>query len=46
MIPTWAFPVVSIVLSVGSAVVYAAAGDVRQAIYWTAAAVITASVTF
>lgn len=41
-----ALPVIMILLSVAAAAVYAASGDVRRAIYWTAAAVITASVTF
>lgn len=39
-------PVSMILLSLGSSVVYLLAGDVRRAIYWLAAAVITASVTF
>lgn len=39
-------PVVMIALSIGAACTYAAAGDVRKAIYWAAAAVISASVTF
>jgi hypothetical protein len=41
------FPVAMLVLSVGAAVVYAHAGDWRRALYyWTAATVITISVTF
>jgi hypothetical protein len=40
------FPVAMLVLSVGAAVVYAHAGDWRRALYWTAATVITVSVTF
>ncbi|MDQ2084516.1 hypothetical protein RA307_30405 [Xanthobacteraceae bacterium Astr-EGSB] len=40
------FPSVMIVLSVGAAAVYAWDTDWRRAIYWTAAAVLTASVTF
>ncbi len=40
------FPVVLIVLDVGAAVVYGVDGDVRRAIYWTAAAVLTVVVTF
>lgn len=43
---TRVFPTIMIALSIGAAVVYAWAGDVRRAIYWTAAAVLTASVTF
>lgn len=37
---------VMIVLSVGASIGYALSGDVRRAIYWAAAAVITAAVTF
>jgi hypothetical protein len=40
------FPCTMVVLSVGAAVVYACCGDARRAIYWTAAAVITAAVTW
>ena len=41
------FPIILIVLDVGAAVVYAAAdGDWRRFIYWIAAAVLTATVTF
>ena len=40
------FPTLLIVLDVAAAVVYAAAGDWRRAIYWFAAAVLTASVTY
>jgi hypothetical protein len=39
-------PAVMIVLDILAAVVYAANKDVRHTIYWTAAAVLTASVTF
>lgn len=39
-------PILMIVISVCAAVVYLFTGDIRRAIYWTAAAVITASVTF
>ena len=40
------FPSVLIVLDVAAAVVYAAAGDWRRTIYWFAAAVLTATVTY
>jgi hypothetical protein len=40
------FPASMMLLSFGAAVVYAMSEDYRRAIYWTAAAVITASVTF
>lgn len=40
------FPSLMIVLSVGSAIVYAFDGDWRRAVYWGAASVLTASVTF
>lgn len=39
-------PILMIVLSVVAAVIYAVTGDVRRAIYWSAAAVLTATVTF
>lgn len=39
-------PIGMIFLSAVSMVVYAYAGDVRRAIYWAAAAVLTAAVTF
>jgi hypothetical protein len=42
-----AFPVALMVLDVGAAIVYAAMdADWRRAIYWIAAAVLTATVTF
>jgi len=40
------FPSVLIVLDVAAAVVYAAGGDWRKAVYWISAAVLTASVTY
>ena len=40
------FPALLIVLDVAAAVVYALEPDVRRAVYWTAAAVLTAVVTF
>lgn len=39
-------PSVMIGLSVGAAIVYGISGDLRHTLYWSAAAVITASVTF
>jgi hypothetical protein len=40
------FPIAMIVLSAGAAISYAFDGDLRRVAYWTAAAIITASVTF
>ena len=40
------FPVILMALDLCAAAVYAHYGDVRMVVYWTAAAVITASVTF
>jgi len=40
------FPIVLIVLDVCAAGVYACIGDVRHAVYWLSAAVLTATVTF
>ena len=45
MISTKLFPAVLIVLDVLAAVVYLCAKDVRQAIYWLAAATLTLMVT-
>jgi hypothetical protein len=39
-------PAVMIVLSLAASIAYFVAGDVRRAIYWAAAGVLTASVTF
>jgi hypothetical protein len=39
-------PSVNILIAVGAAIVYFCVGDVRRGIYWTSAAVLTASVTF
>ena len=46
MTRTQAFPAVLVLLDVAAAVVYAADADVRRAIYWLAAAVLTAAVTW
>lgn len=39
-------PTIMIALNVGAATVYAFDGDMRKVIYWLAAAVITAAVTY
>ena len=43
---TQIFPSVLIVLDIAAAVMYVADGDFRKVIYWLAAAVLTATVTF
>lgn len=40
------FPVLLMLLDVGAAVMYGIQGDVRKVIYWVAAAVLNAAVTF
>lgn len=40
------FPTVLILLDIGAAVMYGAAHDWRMVIYWIAAAVLNAAVTF
>jgi len=40
------FPTILIALDVLAAVVYGCIGDIRHAVYWFSAAVLTASVTF
>ena len=40
------FPCILIALDVASGIVYLCHGDVRRFIYWTAAATLTATVTF
>jgi hypothetical protein len=40
------FPTVLIVLDIGAAFVYALDYDIRRCIYWLAAAILTATVTF
>ena len=40
------FPTLLIALDVGAAVVYAIGGDWKKAIYWFAAATLTATVTY
>lgn len=44
--PEQYFPAVLILLMVGAAVVYAAQGDGRKALYWAAATVLNLSITF
>jgi hypothetical protein len=44
-LPAWFFPVLSICLNIGSAVVYACKCDWNRTIYWLAAAVLTTTVT-
>ena len=40
------FPVLLIALDIGAAVIYAACGDMKKAVYWIAAAVLNITVTF
>lgn len=40
------FPSLLIALDVGAGIVYACHGDLRRMIYWFAAAVLTATVTY
>lgn len=40
------FPSLLILLDVGAGVVYACHGDIRRMVYWLAAAVLTATVTY
>lgn len=42
----YVLPIIMIGLNLAAAAMYVAHGDTRRAIYWLAAAVITASVTF
>lgn len=46
MTATKIFPCLLIALNICAAITYAAAWDVRRAVYWVAAAVLTAMVTF
>jgi hypothetical protein len=46
MISVKLFPVVLIFLDLAAAAVYLCNKDIKHAIYWTAAAILTASVTF
>ena len=40
------FPTILIILDVAASIVYLTGGDYRKFIYWIAAAILTASVTF
>ena len=40
------FPAALIALDIAAAAVYALDGDVRRVVYWLAAAILTAAVTF
>lgn len=40
------FPLVLIALDLGAAILYGTSGDVRKVVYWIAAAVLNAAVTF
>lgn len=40
------FPIILIALDLGAAIVYGTSGDVRKVVYWIAAAVSNAAVTF
>ena len=40
------FPTILIALDIGAAVVYGISGDWRKVVYWVAAAVLNAAVTF
>jgi uncharacterized membrane protein len=41
-----ALPVISMILAICSSVAYAFEGDWRRALYWAAAATLTATITF
>ena len=43
---TLIFPTILIALDIGAAVVYAACGNCKKAVYWCAAATLTACVTY
>ena len=40
------FPIILILLDIGAGIVYATQGDFKKTIYWVAAAVLNAAVTF
>lgn len=42
----YVFPVLLMILDVGASIVYACCGDWKKAIYWIAACVLSATVTF
>ncbi len=43
---TYIFPTLLIALDIGAAVMCGVSGDLKKAVYWTAAAVLNAAVTF
>ena len=43
---TYIFPTIFIVLDIGAAIVHAFNKDLKMAVYWIAAAVLNAAVTF
>ena len=43
---TYIFPVMLIMMDIGAAAVYATQADLRRMVYWLAAAILTACVTF
>ena len=43
---TYIFPIILIVLDIGAAIVYACNKQWKMTVYWTAAAVLNAAVTF
>lgn len=44
--PEYIFPLLLILLDVGAAIIYALQKDYKKAVYWIAAAVLNAAVTF
>ena len=46
MKPTYIFPIVMIVMDVGAVVMCVIGKDYKKAVYWVAAAVLNAAVTF
>lgn len=40
------FPTTVILLNIGAAIFYAIDGDIRKTVYWIAAAVLNAAITF
>ena len=46
MKPTYFFPIAMIVLNIGAAIVYIVNKGYKKAVYWIAAAVLNAAVTF
>ena len=44
--PEYIFPLLLILLDLGAAIIYALQKDYKKAVYWIAAAVLNATVTF